>query len=105
VSLDARFGLEMTEWTPIGGGISIKPMQGYGRDDVVCFGIRHAVPIDPLAVEPGVCEGSVTIAEGYGGKPWTVVQERPLTLSPSIRCVVPTHEMHGFIRDGVWIPA
>jgi hypothetical protein len=34
---------------------------------------------------------------------WTVEQAQPLTLSPSILCRV--CNLHGFIRDGKWVPA
>jgi hypothetical protein len=34
---------------------------------------------------------------------WDLVSESPLTLSPSLLCRVCGH--HGFIRDGVWVPA
>jgi hypothetical protein len=34
---------------------------------------------------------------------WTVEQQEPLTLSPSLLCKACGH--HGFIRDGRWVPA
>jgi len=34
---------------------------------------------------------------------WQLVQEDPLTLSPSILCRVCGH--HGFIQNGLWVPA
>jgi hypothetical protein len=34
---------------------------------------------------------------------WEVVQEEPLTLSPSLACRHCSH--HGWIRDGKWVPA
>ena len=34
---------------------------------------------------------------------WTLVSADPLTIAPSIHCLTCGH--HGFIRDGVWIPA
>jgi hypothetical protein len=38
------------------------------------------------------------------GRPsWTVVQDEPLTLSPSLLCTACGH--HGFIQDGRWVPA
>lgn len=37
------------------------------------------------------------------GRMWTVEQEVPLTLSPSLLCRACGH--HGYIRDGRWVPA
>lgn len=34
---------------------------------------------------------------------WEVVSEDPLTLSPSLACGTCPH--HGWIRDGIWVPA
>ncbi len=34
---------------------------------------------------------------------WDLISESPLTLSPSLRCLVCGH--HGFIRNGEWQPA
>lgn len=39
----------------------------------------------------------------FGGVGWTLVQETPLTISPSIQCM--SCNCHGFFRDGAWIPA
>lgn len=89
---DPRFDLPLDEWTPIGAGIQIKPILGFNRGDVVGFNVRH---FDP----PGWCVGAVTFAR------WTVTQERPLTLTPSIQCSEQGHAMHGFIRDGRWVSA
>jgi hypothetical protein len=41
-------------------------------------------------------------ADGNEGK-WTIVQAKPLTLSPSILCT--TCGRHGYIRDGKWVEA
>lgn len=106
VETDPRFDLSLDSWTDIGGGISIRPSRGAGTDDVVVISIRHPQPdsVGVLSATPGSCEGSVPIDSRYGspGHLWTVVQERPLTLSPSIQCAVPGHDMHGFIRNGRW---
>lgn len=53
------------------------------------------------------CEGAVPLDRpGYPefgrGPGWMVVQEEPLTLSPSIQADC---GLHGFIRDGRWVPA
>lgn len=53
------------------------------------------------------CAGSIMFdtPEGrqFHGPHWTIEQEDPLTLSPSILCRACGN--HGFIRDGKWIPA
>lgn len=38
-----------------------------------------------------------------GGSGWTVVEEHPLTVTPSIS--KPDCGCHGFITAGVWVPA
>lgn len=52
-----------------------------------------------------MCAGVVYIAEHpeHGRPRWTVEQADPLTLSPSILCR--TCGNHGFVRNGVWVPA
>jgi hypothetical protein len=47
------------------------------------------------------CEGAVPLGEAIGG--WTVVQDSPLTLAPSLLCA--RCGDHGFIREGRWIAA
>lgn len=50
-------------------------------------------------------EGSVRLARGLPGEEppvWAVVQEQPLTLSPSVSAPC---GCHGFIHDGKWVPA
>lgn len=37
------------------------------------------------------------------GYSWTVEQDDPITISPSLLC--PTCKHHGFIRGGRWVPA
>lgn len=54
-----------------------------------------------------VCAGSLMFdtPEGrqFHGPYWQIVQEEPLTLSPSVLCTQCGN--HGFIRDGKWIEA
>lgn len=40
-----------------------------------------------------------------GERGWTVVQDEPLTLSPSVACRTGPCTLHGWIRDGHWQPA
>lgn len=43
------------------------------------------------------------VFEPSPGAMWTVEQDEPLTLSPSLLCRACGH--HGWIRDGRWVPA
>lgn len=52
------------------------------------------------------CGGSVPLANSSWAEPgrtWTIEQEEPLTLSPSLLCTACGD--HGWVRDGKWIPA
>jgi hypothetical protein len=49
----------------------------------------------------GVFRPSVALPHGPGG--WQIQQTEPLTVTPSILCG--TCGIHGFIRDGKWVPA
>lgn len=56
------------------------------------------------------CKGWIDFAgsewvKGFNGSVtgWTVESREPLTLSPLILCRV--CKLHGFIRDGKWVPA
>lgn len=51
------------------------------------------------------CAGGIT-RRGMGkeGRPeWDVIQEEPLTLTPSLLCTVCGN--HGFVREGIWVAA
>ncbi len=81
--------------------------------------IGHGVTIEILSLE-GVASGldywhmckDGQRASGFipfAGRPadmgysWTVEQDSPLTISPSLLCRACGH--HGFIRGGRWVPA
>jgi len=101
VERDPRFDLLLGEdaWTVIGEGVEIQPTTTFGGGaEITGFLIRHTVPAEPLSATPGWCVGGFSITDGR----WFVTQDRPLTITPSIQCVVPGHSMHGFIRDGRW---
>ena len=59
----------------------------------------------------GFCGGAVLfdrpqVRENWPGRElWTVEQEDPLTLSPSLACACPGCGHHGWIREGRWVPA
>jgi len=48
-----------------------------------------------------ICWGRIPLS-GLG-ESWKIVSREPLTIEPSILCE--THGVHGFIRDGKWVPA
>lgn len=56
----------------------------------------------------GECFGLIYVRDPFGNSErpvpvWTVVQEEPLTITPSVNCV--GHPpWHGFITEGRWIP-
>lgn len=49
--------------------------------------------------------GMIPFTGRYPGSPvsWEVESEEPLTLSPSLACAQCGH--HGWVREGVWVPA
>lgn len=51
------------------------------------------------------CPGTVALPgyPGIGRQTWTIEQESPLTLSPSILCRI--CGSHGFIQEGEWVEA
>lgn len=62
-------------------------------DDGTVLQVTHACVIDVARV---VCR--LPIRASW----WQVLQERPLTVIPSIRCLA--CGMHGFVTDGEWRP-
>lgn len=77
----------------IGDGVLVSPL------------FREGWPIALIETHPrddnAPCSGVIRIGDGVEG--WMIQQESPLTLHPSIQCIVCTH--HGFIREGKWVPA
>lgn len=71
---------------------------------------RYGAAIDhPRPDGTGPCSGHVTFAGDVQREiderrtTWTVESWEPLTISPSVLCR--TCGDHGWIRDGMWIPA
>ncbi|MGH2683013.1 MAG: hypothetical protein ACRDIX_07250 [Actinomycetota bacterium] len=83
----------------LGGGYIVTAIAGYGSEDVAAFVVRHPLP------EGGGCEGLVPIDPKYarGKQPWVVESWDQLTISPSIVCT--EHDVHGHIRNGLWVDA
>lgn len=93
----------------LGSGVSLRFTQRYQTDEVIGAIIRHprkdTPSVPPPTSEPGMCEGSIWFVEWDPSRPrplWQVVQEQPLTLTPSILCHC---GLHGFVTNGSWIPA
>lgn len=78
-------------WQAIGHGVSIQ--RRYIDGELMGVAYRH-----PCA--EGVAESWVHV-DGPG--PWSLVSADPLHIEPSLLCRVCGH--HGFIRDGLWVPA
>lgn len=99
-------GLELYDepWgEPIGHGVHFKWTGAYGTDE------RTGIIISHLHEDGALCAGSVlfdlpiTREKFPNAKRWTVEQLEPLTLSPSIldtEC-----GLHGYVREGLWVPA
>lgn len=91
----------MSNWRDIGEGVSISPARCTDADGVCLYLIKHE--------HRGIGEciaAAIPLARSCraGNKEpwWSVENEDPLTLSPSIACPC---GLHGFIRDGRWVPA
>ena len=76
---------------------------------------RDLAPIERCVIlvshgteEMGPCESGIWLARPgvdqiHEGSVWVVVQEEPLTISPSLLCK--RCGDHGFIQNGRWVPA
>lgn len=96
--------------TDIGGGVCLTPLRGPEPDapegdDGYWF--CHEVPGNDRR-----CHGRVLTRSTTGRATWTETGTLPggdLTLNPSVLCTYPagehSHEFHGWIRDGKWVPA
>ena len=78
------------EWQDIGHGVRIAKHYVDG----LFVGVAY--------VHGDECEG-YAVVKREGSLVWSVLQEEPLTLSPSLLCLACGH--HGFIREGRWVPA
>ena len=87
-----------TDWTDIGHGVSIQQRFMNGELAVVAW--KH--PCKPY----GVREDSIPVRyNGWPDEGWSLIQPEPITLSPSVLCLVETCRFHGFVREGKWVPA
>lgn len=90
------------EWTDLGHGVRYHAIYVLGDD-----GTRTQVGImvdHPGKGPEGRCWCSCRWVRDSTGEPHhELVSLDPLTISPSLGC--PECGLHGFIRDGQWIPA
>lgn len=89
-------------------GVAIEIGQGITLEQTECshgrYGFMLKHPRPDLAPEfDGLCEHLVPTCTNHGPTFWTVDQEEPLTLSPSLLLV--DEGLHGFVRAGQWVPA
>lgn len=83
-----------TEYVDIGHGVQVQRRYMDG----VLAGVAYNHPNCVAG------EGSwIPVGAGTDRHEWTLLSEEPLTLSPSLLCPVCQH--HGFIQNGVWVPA
>jgi len=82
-------------WVDIGHDVQIEIRRHEGElHGVAC---RHSRPDNGAQ-----CEGFASCKPVWEDG-WDIVSLEPLTLSPSLLCLVCQH--HGFIREGKWVPA
>lgn len=74
--------------------IAIKPYVSSSGPGGYLF-MHRIEPDDENQATPGWCVGSFRFDQ------WTLVQQEPLTVTPSILCV--DHGTHGFITNGQWV--
>jgi hypothetical protein len=90
-NMDERFSLG--EWQDLGHGVRARVRYFDGEIDALeyehsCLGClrEDAIPLQP------------TWSNG-----WNVQSLEPITLSPSLLCT--RCKLHGFVREGKWVPA
>lgn len=87
----------------IGAGVMVERMARDGEAVGLSIWFPNAAK-GPDSATPGWCVGGVRFGpEAPDGTGWNVDQERPLTLSPSIKCLTHPDTEHGFIREGRWV--
>lgn len=94
----------MTVPIDLGGGWELSPIRDTS-DELIGYMIGgpagEACPYEDC-LEVGRCGGLVRIKREAGKPCWTVEQEKPLTLSPSIQCKC--KGQHGHVVDGRYVP-
>lgn len=107
------------------GRVMAEHRHSWGDDDgIVCTSISPEVCLTPIrSTDPGArgfwfgheavdheyrCMGRVPTTGDHAWTETGTLDGGDLTLSPSILCRYPagehSHEFHGFVRDGRWVP-
>ena len=90
----------MSTYVDIGHGVSIEIRHVAGETEPAGVAYKHPDG------KGGTCEGWAPFnghPGGRHGEGWDVESLQPLTISPSLLCRICGN--HGFIRNGVWVPA
>lgn len=82
----------------LGHGVYALPYGRYGQTDDSHAGVN----VGHFHDDGTWCEGGVLFVEMDGRPTWTVESWQPLTISPSVAAPC---GLHGFIRNGEWVPA
>lgn len=84
----------MNDMIDLGGGFTFTPR--YIEGELHGFNETHPRP------DGALCKPDSWIPID-SARWWTLVSMEPLTLSPSLHCTI--CGMHGFVREGKWVPA
>ena len=84
-------------WHDVGGGVQIVGYTQGGVPGPAGLLERHA------CVDGYQHVGMLPYDRGQGGPVWRVLAEDPTTIAPSVLCR--QCGLHGWIRDGQWMPA
>ena len=87
----------MSTYVDIGHGVSIEIRHVAGETEPAGVAYKHPDG------KGGTCEGWAPFKSHNPEKGWDVQGLVPLTISPSLLCRICGN--HGFIRNGVWVPA
>jgi hypothetical protein len=94
----------MTDVLDIGGGHVVAFYKRHGGDDTIVGLIHHHLKPDNTGCSGGSVLFDIPANEDFPDHAkWTLVSLEPLHLEPSLLCVI--CGSHGFIRDGLWVPA
>jgi len=83
----------------IGCGHTIRPITWPGDEHPSGWEVFHPDKRDPSQE----CGCGVWVARRVAPAVWQVESWEPLTISPSVLCLICGD--HGFIRNGSWVPA
>lgn len=84
-------------WIDLGHGVSVRPYTQGGIDGHAGLLERHPCTTSKDHI------GMLPFNRGQRHDAWTVLSSDPWTLDGSVQCH--TCGLHGWIRDGKWVPA